>query len=244
MKFCTIQLLTVNSVVPVKLLLIDDDKELTELLGELLELEGFSCDICNDGLSGLSKLEQQAYDLVLLDVMMPGKNGFEVLKELRKDNQQPVLMLTAKGDEIDRVLGLELGADDYLGKPFSERELLARIRAILRRTQNASPSENNHTLIRHQDLSLSVSKQQAHCDGQELELTSTELLLLQQLLENPGQVLDKEQLNQKVLGKRLQAFDRSLDMHISNLRKKIPPRKDQLPRIKTLRGKGYMWLEW
>ncbi|WP_137674795.1 response regulator [Agarivorans sp. Toyoura001] len=229
---------------PVKLLLIDDDKELTELLGELLELEGFSCEVCNDGLSGLEKLKQQRYDLVLLDVMMPGKNGFEVLKELRKDNQQPVLMLTAKGDEIDRVLGLELGADDYLAKPFSERELLARIRAILRRTQSASPTEANQELVCHQDLKLSVAKQQVHCDGQELELTSTELLLLQHLLEQPGKLLEKDALNQKVLGKRLQAFDRSLDMHISNLRKKIPARKDQLPRIKTVRGKGYMWLEW
>ncbi|WP_432455767.1 response regulator [Agarivorans sp. QJM3NY_29] len=227
-----------------KLLLIDDDKELTELLGELLTLEGFDCEVCNDGLSGLKQLQQTSYDLVLLDVMMPGKNGFEVLKELRKDSQQPVLMLTAKGDEIDRVLGLELGADDYLAKPFSERELLARIRAILRRTQNAPSSEAHGDLICHQDLTLSVAKQQAHCEDVELDLTSTELLLLQQLLEHPGQLLDKNKLNQTVLGKRLQAFDRSLDMHISNLRKKIPPRKDQLPRIKTVRGKGYMWLEW
>ncbi|MGY5451077.1 response regulator [Agarivorans sp. MS3-6] len=227
-----------------KLLLIDDDKELTELLGELLELEGFACDIRNDGISGLAQLQQQSYDLVLLDVMMPGKNGFEVLKDLRKNNQQPVLMLTAKGDEIDRVLGLELGADDYLAKPFSERELLARIRAILRRTQVPVATDNHTELICHQDLSLSIAKQQAHCDEQELDLTSTELLLLQQLLEHPGQLLDKHDLNKKVLGKRLQAFDRSLDMHISNLRKKIPARKDQLPRIKTVRGKGYMWLEW
>ncbi|WP_163134028.1 response regulator [Agarivorans sp. Alg241-V36] len=226
------------------LLLIDDDKELTELLGELLELEGFSCEVCNDGLSGLAKLAEKRYDLVLLDVMMPGKNGFEVLKELRKDNQQPVLMLTAKGDEIDRVLGLELGADDYLAKPFSERELLARIRAILRRTQSSQATDPKQDLICHQDLCLSVAKQQVHCDEQELELTSTELLLLQHLLEQPGKLLEKDSLNQKVLGKRLQAFDRSLDMHISNLRKKIPARKDQLPRIKTVRGKGYMWLEW
>jgi len=233
----------------VELLLIDDDQELCELLSELLSLEGFTCDVCHDGEQGLARLQQRSYDLVLLDVMMPKKNGFEVLKSLRKTSDQAVLMLTAKGDEIDKVLGLELGADDYLAKPFSERELMARIRAIVRRTQvrpqalNAD-SELKVNLIEHQDLRLNLGTQQAYCVEQELELTSTEFALLQYLLTHPGQILPKNDLNLQVLGKALQAFDRSLDMHISNLRKKIPERQDGQARIKTLRGKGYLWLEW
>lgn len=225
------------------LLIIDDDKELTELVSELLELEGFSCEVCNDGNSGFQRLQEQRFDLVLLDVMMPGMNGFELLKKLRKDSDQPVLMLTAKGEEIDRVVGLELGADDYLPKPFSERELLARIRAILRRTQQSSSNAPSDELC-HQDIRLLPSKQQAYCNEQELDLTGTELLLLQQLLTHPGEIQDKAGLHMAVLGKRLQAFDRSIDMHLSNLRKKIPERADGNPRIKTVRGKGYIWLDW
>ncbi|RKF13130.1 response regulator [Alginatibacterium sediminis] len=226
------------------LLLVDDDRELSELLSELLELEGYHTEICNNGERALERLKEKSYDLVLLDVMMPEKNGFDVLRELRVSNQQPVLMLTAKGDEFDRVLGLELGADDYLAKPFSERELLARIRAILRRTAKQDSSSKSDNIIEQHDVHIDIGTQQALCQEQLLDLTSTEFLLLQQLISHPGEVIDKNELSQSVLGKRLQAFDRSLDMHLSNLRRKIPERVDGHPRIKTVRGKGYMWLLW
>jgi two-component system response regulator CpxR len=148
-------------------------------------------------------------------------------------------MLTAKGDEIDRVTGLEFGADDYLPKPFNDRELLARIKAILRRTQ---VHENKNQPIQLGDIELNPGRQETKCQGQIIDLTGTEFLLLSELVSHAGQLIEKDQLNQKVLGKRLQAFDRSLDMHISNLRKKLPVRSDQQPRIKTVRGHGYIWL--
>jgi two-component system response regulator CpxR len=228
-----------------KLLMIDDDRELTELLGDLLSLEGFDFQTCHDGDSGLKRLTQESFDMVLLDVMMPGKNGFDVLKLLRRDFEDlPVLMLTAKGDEFDRVLGLELGADDYLPKPFSDRELLARIKAILRRSQKTHTESTGDESITHDDIELFPKRQQAKCGDQILDLTSTEFLLFEQFIRSPGEILEKGALNLTVLGKKLMPFDRSLDMHVSNLRKKIPERSDGNPRIKTVRGKGYLWLQW
>jgi len=226
-----------------RLLIVDDDHELAQLLDEYLSLEGFQIDVAPDGEQGLQRLQQGRYDLMLLDVMMPGLSGFEVLKRLRgQGNRQPVLMLTAKGDEIDRVLGLEMGADDYLPKPFSERELLARIKAILRRTGDQQPPEDSGNL-RYMDIELHPGQQQTLCQGQEVELTGTEFLLLQYLLGHAGELLSKAELSEQVLGKRLAPFDRSIDMHLSNLRKKLPPRTDGLPRMKTLRGRGYIWLQ-
>ena len=181
------------------------------------------------------------YDLLLLDVMMPRMNGFEMLKLLRQKSDVPVLMLTAKGDEIDKVLGLEMGADDYLAKPFSERELLARIRAILRRTQyknTESPSK-----LTHLDIELFPSQQQAICQDFTIELTGTELLLLEKFLANPGELFSKAELSEEVLGKKLQPFDRSIDMHLSNISRKLPTRLDGQTRVKNFRGRGYMWLE-
>ncbi|MFM2481781.1 response regulator [Celerinatantimonas sp. YJH-8] len=230
-----------------KLLMIDDDRELTELLCDLLTLEGFEFESCHDSQQGLDRLAKHDIDLVLLDVMMPGKDGFAVLRELRQGQPElPVLMLTAKGDEFDRVLGLELGADDYLPKPFSDRELLARIKAILRRmNRNGTHHEaaiDDH--IEQDDLTIYPKRQEALHQGQPLSLTSTEFLLLEQFLRHPGEILNKTELNEQVLGKKLMPFDRSLDMHVSNLRKKIPDRDDGQPRIKTVRGKGYLWLAW
>ncbi len=228
-----------------KLLLIDDDQELTELLQAFLELEGFEVQIASDGQAGLERLAQESFDLLLLDVMMPRMNGFDTLKALRQSNNTPVLMLTAKGDDIDRVVGLELGADDYLPKPFNDRELLARIRAILRRTQSdgKTESEERDDQIQHGDIRLNPSMQEVLCQGQPVNLTSTEFLLLQTLLEHKGELLSKEVISETVLGKKLMPFDRSIDMHMSNLRRKLPPRKDEKDRVKTLRGRGYMWLE-
>jgi len=225
-----------------KLLLVEDDHELCQLLKQLLIMEGYDVTTCHDGLDGLATAQTEQHDLLLLDVMLPQLNGFDVLKTLRQTSELPVLMLTAKGDEIDRVIGLEFGADDYLAKPFNDRELLARIKAILRRT-----AQNKHQEIQQKlalgDISLNQGCQEARCGDIVLDLTGTEFMLLVELVNNVGELLNKNDLNLKVLGKRLQAFDRSLDMHMSNLRKKLPPRADGRPRIKTVRGHGYIWIE-
>ena len=221
------------------ILLIDDDRELTELLSEVLTLEGFCVHAKHDGEAGLGHLQQAPVDLILLDVMMPKLNGMETLKRLRQQSSTPVLMLTAKGEEIDRVMGLELGADDYLAKPFSERELLARIRAILRRAQSL-PQDTPTTEVSYLDLTLYPGKLEAYCQAQLLDLTSTEFAMLQYFVQRPGQVLTKDELSLHVLGKRLARFDRAVDMHVSNVRKKVPNWPDGKPRIKTLRGRGYL----
>lgn len=223
------------------LLLIDDDKELVSLLAEFLTLENFNIDIASDGEEGLQKALNGNYDLLLLDVMMPRMNGFEMLKLLRQKSDVPVLMLTAKGDEIDKVLGLEMGADDYLAKPFSERELLARIRAILRRTQYKNTESSSK--LTHLDIELFPAQQQAICQDFTIELTGTELLLLEKFLAHPGELFSKAELSEEVLGKKLQPFDRSIDMHLSNIRRKLPTRLDGQTRVKNFRGRGYMWLE-
>ncbi|WP_159739515.1 response regulator [Vibrio atypicus] len=226
------------------ILLIDDDTELTSLLKEVLSFEGFDVSEANNGEEGLAKLSSEI-DLILLDVMMPKLNGMETLKRLRESWETPVLMLTAKGEEIDRVIGLELGADDYLPKPFSDRELLARIRAILRRTQSSASNKSakSSDCIEYQDIQVFPGKQEAYCQGQQLELTTTEFALLSHFVQNPGETITKETLSLDVLGKRLAAFDRAIDMHVSNLRKKLPEREDGKSRIKTLRGRGYLLVE-
>jgi len=221
------------------ILLIDDDTELTSLLNEVLSYEGFDVSEANDGEAGLEAVNDSV-DLILLDVMMPKLNGMETLKKIREQWQTPVLMLTAKGEEIDRVIGLELGADDYLPKPFSDRELLARIRAVLRRTQHTAGKHSE--VIECQDIQVYPGKQEAYCQGELLDLTTTEFALLTHFVQNPGNALTKEDLSQDVLGKRLAAFDRAIDMHVSNLRKKLPERSDGKVRIKTLRGRGYLMI--
>jgi two-component system response regulator CpxR len=220
------------------ILLIDDDTELTSLLKDILSYEGFDVSEANDGFAGLEAMSE-GIDLVLMDVMMPRLNGMDTLKKLRETWETPVLMLTAKGEEIDRVIGLELGADDYLPKPFSDRELLARIKAILRRTSNKSET-NASDGVRFDDIEVFPAKQEATCQGNLLDLTTTELALLHYFVQKPGETLTKEMLSLDVLGKRLSAFDRAVDMHVSNLRKKLPEKLDGKPRIKTLRGRGYL----
>ena len=227
-----------------RILLVDDDLELTQLLTEILTLEGFQVTVAEDGEEGLQRLAEQSFDLVLLDVMMPRLNGFAMLTKLRKTHDTPVLMLTARGDSQDRVNGLEAGADDYLAKPFDDRELLARVRAILRRTQSAPPQRGNSSdEVHFMDIVLQPGLQQARCGEQLLELTATEFGLLECLLRNPGQIVSKSHLSEQVLGKKLEPFDRAIDMHLSNLRKKLPERADGQPRFKTVRGRGYLWLE-
>ena len=235
-----------------KILLVDDDVELTNLLAELLSLEGFDIHVVHNGQEALTELELQTYDIILLDIMMPVLNGIETLKQLRQKLTTPVLMLSARDDDIDRVLGLELGADDYLPKPFNDRELVARIKAILRRTAGNSPlatdvitpssqtAEENSKQLSFGGVELHPGRQQAIFEGKDLDLTGTEFALLQMLMRNPGQILSRELLSLEILGKRLTPYDRAIDMHISNLRKKLPERKDNLPWFKTLRGRGYL----
>lgn len=230
-----------------KILLVDDDVELTELLAELLSLEGFTVHTVHNGLAALNEMELQHYDLVLLDVMMPQLNGIETLKQIRQRADTPVLMLSARDDEIDRVLGLELGADDYLPKPFNDRELVARIKAILRRTAQTKPNLDSSEIADEEmktyqfgGVELHPGRQQALSNSKDLELTGTEFALLQILMKHPGQVLSRELLSLEILGKRLTPYDRAIDMHISNLRKKLPERNDNLPWFKTLRGRGYL----
>lgn len=223
-----------------KILLVDDDRELTALLKELLDMEGFNVLVAHDGEQALDLLDSSV-DLLLLDIMMPKKNGLDTLKELRQAYQTPVIMLTARGSELDRVLGLELGADDYLPKPFNDRELVARIRAILRRSHwNEQSIDNSAQVLSVDALNLNPGRQEACFDGATLELTGTEFTLLYLLAQHLGQVVSREHLSQEVLGKRLTPFDRAIDMHISNLRRKLPDRKDGHPWFKTLRGRGYL----
>lgn len=225
-----------------KILLVDDDRELTSLLKELLEMEGFNVVLATDGEQAL-KLLDASIDLLLLDIMMPRKNGIETLKELRQNFQTPVIMLTARGSDLDRVLGLELGADDYLPKPFNDRELVARIRAILRRSNWSEQKQtdgNTSPILQVDKLQLNPGRQEVSFDNEPLELTGTEFTLLYLLAQHLGQVVSREHLSQEVLGKRLTPFDRAIDMHISNLRRKLPERTDGQPWFKTLRGRGYL----
>ena len=228
-----------------KILLVDDDIELTDLLAEVLRLTGFEVEIANNGQEALDKLNS-SHQLVLLDVMMPVLNGIETLKKIRQTSNVPVMMLTARGEEIDRVLGLELGADDYLPKPFNDRELVARIKAILRRVSASESSQNSTALPSEENtlefagLVLHSGLQQATYKDQDLGLTGSEFALLHKLVLRPGQIVSREELSMNVLGKHLSPFDRSIDMHMSNLRKKLPERDNGLPWLKTLRGRGYL----
>ena len=225
-----------------KLLLVDDDVELTELLSSLLMLEGFEVETANNGLEALQKLDKR-HELVLLDVMMPKLNGLDTLKEIRKVSNVPVMMLTARGDDIDRVLGLELGADDYLPKPFNDRELVARISAILRRSVSLSNNvDDTKEILSFENVTLYLTLQTAMYGEENLNLTDYEFKILYLLLKSKGNIVTREELSLEVMGKQLSPFDRSLDMHISNLRRKLPERESKLPWFKTLRGKGYLLL--
>ena len=222
-----------------KVLIIDDDEELCELVSEYLTVEGFETDVVHDGASGLNAARSGQYDLAILDVMLPKMNGFEVLKNLRTDSTLPVLMLTARGDDMERIVGLESGADDYLPKPFNPRELVARLRAIMRRVQGDGTERNEKLVV--DDIEISDAARTAKLDGEEVVLTSVEFDLLKHLLLGAGKVIKKEDLSLRVLDRELSPYDRSLDMHISNLRKKLGPRADGSERIKTVRSVGYIY---
>jgi DNA-binding response OmpR family regulator len=222
------------------ILLIDDDFELGELLQEYLSMEGFKLTAVQDGETGLEQALSGAYDLVLLDVMLPKLNGFEVLKRLRANTNTPVIMLTARGESVDRVLGLEHGADDYIAKPYHHHELMARIRALFRRIELSTDTLRNSTLLTIGELQLNAGKRQVLLNGEEVPLTGAEFGILQCLLENVGELVDKDTLSITALGRPLMAYDRSVDMHVSNLRKKLGRRADNSDWIKTVRSRGYM----
>jgi len=223
-----------------RILIIDDDEELCELVSEYLTVEGFTVESVNDGESGLARALEGEYDMVILDVMLPKMNGFDVLRNLRQQSKLPVIMLTARGDDMERIVGLEIGADDYLAKPFNPRELAARLRAILRRSAVPESSTGNE-ILDVDGVRLSPASRAAMLDGTELSLTSVEFGLLHELLKEAGKVVKKEDLSETVLERKLSPYDRSLDMHISNLRKKLGPRSDGGDRIKTIRSVGYIY---
>ncbi len=233
-----------ETTIPNKILIIDDDTELCELLDKYLYSEGFLVDSVHDGHSGIERALSGEYNLVILDVMLPGLDGFEVLRQLRSQSVIPVIMLTAKGEEVDRIVGLELGADDYLPKPFNPRELLARLKAIQRRIKLLSKNHPEPIL----EQTLSVGDVQLHLstmsllqNGEEIRVTAAEFYLLRELLLAAGKVISREELAQKVLGRQLAMFDRSIDVHIASLRKKLGHEFEGNERIKTIRGAGYMY---
>ena len=225
------------------ILLGDDDEELTQLLQEYLHNHGVTCDCVHDGEAVIHKLKTAsnnvlngaaAYDLLVLDIMMPKIDGLSVLRQLPNISDIPVIMLTAKGEEIDRIIGLELGADDYITKPCNPRELLARINAVIKRT---SAAISEHTPLPESRLHLDQNQRLCQIDGIELQVTGTEFDLLVALLKQKGEVVSKAWLSEHVLQRELQPFDRSLDVHVSRLRKKLQPFHEEP--IKAVRGKGY-----
>jgi DNA-binding response OmpR family regulator len=234
----------------VRLLIADDDVQLCQLLQQYFQLDGIELDMVHRGDGVLAMLQQAGYDLLILDIMLPGKNGLDVLRAVRQAGNTPVLMLSARGEEMDRIVGLELGADDYLAKPCSPRELSARARSILRRAQapstapsaSAVSASNTPLTLTVGDLHMNVGARQVECGGRRVELTGAEFSILHELLKHPGQVLDKDAVSRQALGRRLQAFDRSLDTHVSNLRKKLGVGLDGASRITAVRGAGYIYV--
>lgn len=220
------------------ILIVDDDTELTELLVQYLEPEGFTIHCAHDGQSGVKKALNQSYDAIILDVMLPKMNGFEVLKAIREHLDTPVLMLTARGDDIDRIVGLEIGADDYLAKPCNPRELVARLRAILRRTQKAPI---HRPILQHEKIVVDCAKRVVTINGEPLELTNAEFNILEMLMKSPGQAFSKEELTEYALGRKFTAYDRSIDVHISNLRNKLGANASGEDLVKTIRGFGYLF---
>jgi two-component system response regulator CpxR len=217
-----------------RILIVDDDVALCEMLTERLEQDEFVTEAVNDGIRGLERARSGDHALVVLDLMLPGLSGINVLKQLRQTSDVPVLILTAKGEDVERILGLEIGADDYLPKPFNPRELVARIRAILRRSLRTSGEERP---IFAGDLALYAASREVYIDERPLLLTSVEFTLLETLVREAGRIISRERLTEIVLGRELRAFDRVIDVHVSNLRRKLGNE-----RIKTVRGAGYLFV--
>ncbi len=228
-----------------RILLADDDTELTGMLAQYLAGEGFVVDVAHDGEAALARVDRGDIDLMVLDVMMPKKNGFDVLRDLRVHSLLPVLMLTARDEDVDSIVGLELGADDYLPKPCNPRVLVARIRAILRRAVPEAPVAGNVTAIpvlTVGDVELHPGARRVTRGGEPMVLTSTEYAVVEALLREAGQVVSKADLSERALGRKLMRYDRSLDMHVSALRRKLGSLPGGEERITTVRGVGYQYV--
>jgi len=223
-----------------KILVIDDDVELCELVAEYLEPDGYQVEAINDGNAGVSRALSGEHALVVLDYMLPGLNGFEVLRQVRATSPVPIVMLTARGDDMNRIVGLQLGADDYLPKPFNPLELVARINAVLRRAQPQGDKSKPEVLV-NGDIEMDNRTRTVRRDSQAIELTVVEYSLLERFLLAPGRVITREELVKDVLHRELSPFDRSIDTHVSNLRKKIGHEVNGVERIKTIRGIGYIY---
>lgn len=221
-----------------RILLIDDDQAFTAMMAEYLTSEGFTCERAGDPFDGLERALTGRFDAAVLDVMMPQLDGMELLRRLRRESALPVLMLTAKGDSIDRVVGLELGADDYLPKPVYPRELVARLRAVLRRVQSDPPAAPDRTDISVGPLRISPHRRESWMHDQPLSLTGTEFDLLHQLAQRPGEVFSKDELSERALRRRREPYDRSVDVHVSNLRQKLAASGGGVE-IETVRAIGY-----
>jgi len=226
-----------------RLLIVDDDQKLVNLLKRFLEGEAFQVDAAYDYASGLAAALSGEHELIILDVMLPGGSGFELLKALRRQSAVPVLLLTARGEAIDRILGLEIGADDYLAKPFDPRELVARIRAIFRRTREpapAGPRAEHDEVLTAGDVRMSVGKRTVTSSNTPIELTTVEFNVLELLLRRAGTVVTREQIAEIALGRPLSAFDRSVDVHVSHVRKKLGVGPSTEDMIRPVRGIGYL----
>lgn len=220
------------------ILIIDDDRELCGLLSDFLQLEGFDVSAAYDGAEAVDICKGQEFDAIVLDVMLPRMQGFDVLRKLREFSATPVIMLTARGEDTDRIVGLEMGADDYLPKPCNPRELAARLRAILRRTESTRSPEP--AVLEIDGLRASTSQRRVEHEGRELKLTTAEFNVLLVLMRHAGEVVNKEKISQQALGRPLNAYDRSVDVHVSNLRKKLGASDREW--IKNVRGVGYQLL--
>ncbi len=227
-----------------RILVIDDDEELCELLKDYLGPEGFEIEAVHDSDKGIERALSDEHDFVVLDVMLPGVSGFEVLRSVRKSSGIPVLMLTARGEDVDRIVGLEMGADDYLPKPFNPRELVARIRAIQRRGETKKEDTSQPVSLKRLvsgDITLDTGTRTVTKKGRTVDLTAAEFDLLEMLLRSAGEVVSRRDLVSNVLGRGLDPFDRSIDVHISSLRKKLGHKIKGMERIKTVRGIGYLY---
>jgi two-component system response regulator CpxR len=224
-----------------RILVIDDDVELCQLVAEYLETEGYKVDAVHEGEAGVLRALAGEHRLAVLDYMLPGINGFEVLRQIRASSNIPIVMLTARGDHVNRIVGLQMGADDYLPKPFDPLELVARINAVLRRTLDGKSEAPAAAVLAVGDIEMDNRTRIVRRAGEIVELTVVEYSLLEQLMGAPGQVLSREGLVRKVLGRKLSPFDRSIDTHVSNLRKKLGHEVDGVERIKTVRSIGYIY---
>ncbi len=220
------------------ILLIDDDVELCSMLTEYLGRYGFRVTAVHRGDTGLKTALDKPFALILLDVMLPGIDGFEVLRRIRTTSHVNILLLTARGEDVDRIVGLEIGADDYLSKPFNPRELLARMRAILRRSATPVVQAEQSTL-KVEGIELNLFARTVSQDGNRIDLTDVEFALLEALMRSPGKMVGREELSEKVLGRKFHPFDRSLDMHVSRLRRKLTDSGSPEDQVKTIRGAGY-----